>query len=96
MGSFSGAEASQKVTEALNGHLGANGNRAKKSVRAEGGLTARRTCRADAKAGSSDPTRASGSRVDYRIKVHVQVQRTGGGSLVRASVRAGCVVPSIQ
>ena len=67
-GSLTGAVASQKVTEAPNGHLGANGNRAKKSVRAEGGLTARRTCRADAKAGSSDPTRASGSRVDYRIK----------------------------
>ena len=55
-GSLTGAVASQKVTEAPNGHLGANGNRAMKSVRAEGGLTVRRTCRADGKPGSSDPT----------------------------------------
>ncbi len=79
-GSLTGAVASQKVTEALNGHLGANGNRAMKSARAEGGLTARRTCRADAKAGSSDPTRASGSRVDYRIKATGKVWHLDVGS----------------
>src|SRR3989344_6868977 len=37
------------------GHLGANGNRAD-SVMAKGGLTARRTCQAGAKAEHSEPT----------------------------------------
>ena len=37
------------------GHLGANGNRAD-SVLAKGCLTARRECRAGAKAGQSEPT----------------------------------------
>jgi hypothetical protein len=63
-GSLTGAVASQKVTEAPNGSLSADGNRAIKSVRAQGSLTVRRTCRAEAKAGSSDPTTARGSVVD--------------------------------
>ncbi len=54
MGSFTGAVSSQKVTEEFKGQLGANGNRAD-SVRAQAGLTVRRTCRADAKAEPSEP-----------------------------------------
>ena len=44
----------KSVTEAYKGRLSADGNRAK-SVKAEGSLTARRTGRAGAKAGLSDP-----------------------------------------
>ena len=55
MGSFTGAVSSQKVTEEFKGQLGANGNRAD-SVRAQAGLTVRRTSRAGAKAEPSEPT----------------------------------------
>ena len=64
---MTGAVASKKVTEALKGSLSTVGNRAL-SVKAKGSLTARHTGRADAKAGLSDPTAASGSAVAQRIK----------------------------
>ena len=64
VGSLTGAVASQNVTEAPNGSLGADGNRACKSVKAQGSLTVRQTCRAGGKPGLSDPTRLSGKRVD--------------------------------
>jgi len=54
-GSFNGALSSQKVTEEFKGQLGPDGNRTW-SVKAEAGLTARHTRRADAKAELSDPT----------------------------------------
>src|SRR5438445_9211352 len=66
-GSLTGAVASQRVTEAPKGSLSTVGNRAS-SVRAQGSLTVRRTRRADAKAGSSDPAVASGSAVAKRLK----------------------------
>ena len=62
MGSLTGAVASKKVTEAPKGSLSADGNRTK-SVKAEGSLTARQTCRADTKVGLSDPA------VEYGIAV---------------------------
>ena len=65
--SLTGAVSSQRVTEEFEGHLSTVGNRAK-SARAEGGLTARPTGRADAKAGPSDPAVARGSAVAQRIK----------------------------
>jgi hypothetical protein len=55
VGSLSGADSSQNVTEEPNGRLGTDGNRAD-SVKAKVGLTARHTCRADAKAELSEPT----------------------------------------
>ncbi len=66
-GSLTGAVASQRVTEVPKGSLSTVGNRAS-SVRAQGSFTARRTRRADAKAGSSDPAVASGSAVAQRLK----------------------------
>ena len=54
VGSLSGADASQKVTEARNGSLSLIGNQAL-SVMAQGSLTARPTGRAGAKAGHSGP-----------------------------------------
>jgi hypothetical protein len=45
----------QIVTEEPKGYLGPDGNRTD-SVKAQGSLTARRTCRADAKAELSEPT----------------------------------------
>ena len=67
VGSLTGAVASQKVTEALKGHLSVNGNHAA-SVRIYGGLTARHTGRAGAKAGPSDPAVPNGRAVAQRIK----------------------------
>jgi hypothetical protein len=64
---LTGAVASQKVTEALEGRLSTVGNRAT-SVRAEAGLTARPTSRAGAKAGPSDPVVPSGRAIAQRIK----------------------------
>ena len=52
-GGLTGAVASQSVTEAREGPLAPIGNRGA-SARAQGGLTARRTRRAGAKAGPSD------------------------------------------
>ena len=51
---MTGAVASERATEASQGSLRADGNRAK-SIKAEGSLTARQTSRAGAKAGLSDP-----------------------------------------
>ena len=65
--SLTGAVSSQTVTEEFEGHLSTDGNRAP-SARAEGGLTARGTPRADAKAGPSDPAVARGSAVAQRTK----------------------------
>ena len=54
VGSLTGAVASERVTEALEGHLRMIGNHSK-SVKAKGGLTARLTNRAGTKVGLSDP-----------------------------------------
>ena len=62
VGSLTGAVASQRVTEARDGHLRAVGNRLS-SVKAQGGLTARHTSRAGTKVGLSDLAVASGSAV---------------------------------
>src|SRR5271157_1607492 len=67
-GSLTGAVASQRVTEAPKGSLRVDGNHPYKSVKAEGSLTARRTCRAGTKVGLSDPTFPSGRSVAQRIK----------------------------
>ena len=64
---MSGADASQKVTEARNGSLSRDGNPAVRA-KAEGSLTARATARAETKVGLSDPTAPSGRAVAYRIK----------------------------
>ena len=52
-GSLTGAVASERVSEAPKGSLRMVGNHSK-SVKAEGSLTVRQTCRTDAKAGLSD------------------------------------------
>ena len=62
VGSLTGAVASQKVTEAPKGTLSLVGNQVS-SVSAQGCLTVRQTCRAGAKAGTSDPAVACGSAV---------------------------------
>ena len=59
---MTGAVASQSLTEAREGPLTPVGNRGA-SVRAQGGLTARRTRRAGAKAGPSDLAVPSGRAV---------------------------------
>ena len=59
-GSLTGAVASQKVTEAPKGTLSLVGNQVS-SVSAQGCLTVRQTCRAGAKAGTSDLAVACGS-----------------------------------
>ena len=59
VGSLIGAIATQRVTVAHKGRLSADGNRVV-CVKAQAGLTARRTSRADAKAGLSDPRSRSG------------------------------------
>ena len=64
---MSGADASQKVTEARNGPLTRDGN-PRASAKAQGGLTARHTGRAERKLGLSDPTAPRGRAVAYRIK----------------------------
>ena len=67
VGSLTGAVSSQSVTEEHEGTLSMVGNHAM-SVRVEGCLTARRTCRAGAKAGSSDPVVLYGRAIAQRIK----------------------------
>ena len=64
---MTGAVASQNVTEAPEGALRLNGNQPS-SVKAKGRLTARRTRRAGAKAGLSDPVVLSGRAIAQRIK----------------------------
>ena len=54
MGSLSGADASQRVTEACEGNLKLDGNQLE-SAMVEGCLTARPTSRAGTKVGHSDP-----------------------------------------
>ena len=66
-GSLTGAVASLKVTEALEGHLRMIGNHSK-SVKAKGCLTARPTSRAGTKVGLSDPAVLNGKAVAQRIK----------------------------
>ena len=67
VGSLTGAVASQNVTEAPKGSLSLVGNQVS-SASAQGSLTVRQTCRAGAKAGTSDPAVACGSAVAQRIK----------------------------
>ena len=67
VGSLTGAVASQRVTEARDGHLRMVGNHPS-SVKAQGGLTARHTSRAGTKVGLSDPAIPNGRVVAQRIK----------------------------
>lgn len=67
VGSLTGAVSSQIVTEELEGRLGTVGHRTD-SVMAKGGLTARPTSRAGAKAGHSDPVVLYGRAIAQRIK----------------------------
>ena len=67
VGSLTGVVASKSVTEASQGALSANGNRAG-SAMAQGRLTVRQTCRAGAKAGHSDPVVPYGRAIAQRIK----------------------------
>ena len=64
---MTGAVSSQRVTEEHEGALSAVGNRAQ-SVKAKARLTARRTGRAGAKAGLSDPVVPNGRAIAQRIK----------------------------
>src|SRR4029079_5025710 len=66
-GSFTGAVACSRVTEAPKGSLSLVGNQVV-SVSAQGGLTVRRTCRAGTKVGTSDPAPPCGWGVAQRIK----------------------------
>ena len=67
VGSLTGAVSSQSVTEEFEGTLGTVGNRADSAL-AKACLTARRTCRAGAKAGQSDPVVLYGRAIAQRIK----------------------------
>ena len=67
MGSFAGAVSSKRVTEESKGSLSAVGNRTK-SAKVQGSLTARRKCRAGAKAGLSDPAVLDGKAVAHQTK----------------------------
>jgi hypothetical protein len=62
VGGLTGAVTSKRVTEVREGLLALDGNQ-RTSVKAKGGLTARLTSRAGAKAGLSDLAVASGSAV---------------------------------
>ena len=64
---MTGAVSSQRVTEEREGALGMVGNHAVRA-KAEARLTARRTGRAGAKAGLSDPAVPDGRAVAQRIK----------------------------
>ena len=67
VGSLTGVVASKRVTEASQGALSTNGNRAK-SVLVKARLTARQTSRTGAKAGQSDPVVPHGWAIAQRIK----------------------------
>ena len=67
VGSFTGVVASKRVTEASQGPLSANGNRAESAV-AKAGLTGRQTSRAGTKVGQSDPVVPHGRAIAHRIK----------------------------
>ena len=66
-GSLTGAVASERISEALEGSLRMDGNHPQ-SVKAEGSLTARVTARAGTKVGLSDPVVESGIAIAQRIK----------------------------
>ena len=72
MGSLTGAVASERVTEALKGHLRMIGNHSQ-SVKAKDGLTATATAGADTKVGLSDPTVPNGRAVAHRTKVTIGI-----------------------
>ena len=67
MGSLTGVVASKSVTEASQGALSTDGNRAG-SAMAQGCLTGRPTSRSGAKAGHSDPVIPRGRVIAQRIK----------------------------
>ena len=67
VGSLTGVVASKRVTEASQGPLSANGNRAESAV-AKAGLTGRQTSRAGTKVGQSDPVVPHGRAIAQRIK----------------------------
>ena len=67
VGSLTGVVASKSVTEASQGPLSANGNRAESAV-AKAGLTGRQTSRAGTKVGQSDPVVPHGRAIAHRIK----------------------------
>ena len=67
VGSLTGVVASKRVTEASQGPLSTNGNRAQSAV-AKAGLTGRQTSRAGTKVGQSDPAVPHGRAVAQRIK----------------------------
>ena len=67
VGSLTGVVASKRVTEASQGPLSADGNRAKSAV-AKAGLTGRQTSRAGTKVGQSDPVVPNGRAIAHRIK----------------------------
>ena len=67
VGSLTGVVASKSVTEASQGTLSTNGNRAQ-SAMAQGCLTVRPTSRPGAKAGYSDPVVLCGLAIAQRIK----------------------------
>src|SRR5574344_1508359 len=67
VGSLTGVVASKRVTEASQGPLSANGNRAARAV-AKAGLTGRQTSRAGTKGGQSDPVVPHGRAIAQRIK----------------------------
>ena len=67
VGSLTGVVASKSVTEASQGTLSTNGNRAQ-SAMAQGCLTVRLTSRPGAKAGHSDPVVLRGLAIAQRIK----------------------------
>ena len=64
---MTGAVSSKRVTEEFKGSLSAVGNRTQ-SAKVQGSLTARRKCRAGAKAGLSDPALPDGRDVAYLTK----------------------------
>src|SRR5699024_3109001 len=67
IGSLTGAGASQRETEGLNGCLSTGGNPSKR-VQAEASVTARLTSRAGTKVGLSDPVVPHGRAIAQRIK----------------------------
>ena len=71
-GSLTGAVASEIVSEAPKGCLRLYGNQSQ-SVKAEGSLTVRRTCRTGTKVGLSDPAVVYGSAVAHRTKVTIGI-----------------------
>src|SRR5688500_18074178 len=67
VGSLTGAVSSHRETEECNGTLSAVGHRGQ-SAMARGWLTVRRTCRAGAKGGHSDPVVLYGRAIAQRIQ----------------------------